>query len=165
MSGRAESRPSMQLFCYFGTMRYITIIIFSLVFSQVIAQKSDKDVAIRYITKAMQEQEDAWNKGDIPAFMKHYWQSDSLRFIGKTGVTYGWQKTMDNYKESYPNKETMGKLTFNNLVIELTDDHTVFVIGKWKLERGEKLGNLEGHYSLLWQKKNGNWVIITDHSS
>ena len=146
-------------------MRYIVSFIFSLFCFYGFAQKSEKDVAIRYITKAMQEQEDCWNRGELPCFMKHYWKSDSLRFIGKTGITYGWQKTMDNYNTSYPNREAMGKLTFNNLAIEFTDVNTVFIIGQWKLERKPKLDNLEGHYSLLWQKKNGQWVIIVDHSS
>ena len=48
----------------------------------------------------MQEQENAWNEGDLNGFMKHYWKSDSLRFIGKSGLNYGWQKTLDNYKKS-----------------------------------------------------------------
>jgi ketosteroid isomerase-like protein len=149
----------------FVYMKYFLIAILSLCSFQGFSQKSEKDITIRYITKAMQEQEDCWNRGDIPCFMKHYWKSDSLRFIGKTGITYGWQKTLDNYNTSYPNKEAMGELTFNNLVIEFTDINTVFIVGQWKLQRKPELENLEGHYSLLWQKKDGRWVIIADHSS
>lgn len=146
-------------------MRFILPVFLSLFFSTAFAQKSENDVAIRYITKAMKEQEECWNKGDVSCFMTHYWKSDSLRFIGKSGLTYGWQPTLDNYLKSYPDKNAMGKLTFQNIVMEFTDVHTVLVIGKWKLERTGDLKNLEGHYSLLWQQKNGQWVIITDHSS
>ncbi|HLC82952.1 MAG TPA: DUF4440 domain-containing protein, partial [Bacteroidia bacterium] len=60
------------------------------------------------ITKAMQDQEAAWNKGDLEAFMIPYWKSDSLKFVGKSGITYGWQNTLDNYKKNYPDKATMG---------------------------------------------------------
>lgn len=146
-------------------MKYSFILVFMLVFASVFSQKSSNDVAIRYITKAMLEQEACWNKGDIPCFMEHYWHSDSLRFMGSKGVSYGWQKTLDNYIKSYPDKASMGKLNFNNEVMEFTDEHTVLVIGKWKLERSEDLKNLKGYYLLLWQQKNGVWVIVLDHSS
>ena len=65
------------------------------------------------ILSVMKMQEKAWSDGDIEAFMQGYWQSDSLMFIGKNGIKYGWQTTFDNYKKSYPNKAAMGKLEFD----------------------------------------------------
>ena len=59
----------------------------------------------------------------------------------------------------------MGKLKFSNLSIKKIDTNTITVLGKWKLLRNEDLGDLEGYYSLIWQKKNNDWVIIADHSS
>jgi len=37
------------------------------------------------------------------------------------------------------------------------------VTGKWFLERS--IGNIGGHYTLLFRKINGRWVIVSDHSS
>lgn len=113
----------------------------------------------------MQEQEACWNRGDIDCFMKHYWQSDSLEFIGKSGLTRGWQKTLDNYKKSYSNKDEMGQLSFEYLKEELIDNNTFHIIGKWKLLRNVIGDTLQGHFTLLWQKRNNEWVIISDHSS
>lgn len=118
-----------------------------------------------HIEVLMQEQEDAWNEGNLESFMKHYWNSDSLRFIGKSGLNKGWQKTLKNYKKSYKSKEEMGTLKFNNKNIEILEEETIFVIGEWYLKRQDSLGDLKGMYSLIWQKKNDNWVITTDHSS
>jgi ketosteroid isomerase-like protein len=115
------------------------------------------------IENLMAEQESAWNKADINGFMKHYWQSDSLEFIGKKGLTYGWQATLDNYKKSYPDASAMGRLQFTNLKIEDLNPHNVYVVGKWQLFR--MADTLSGHYTLLWQKKNNHWVIVSDHSS
>ncbi len=115
------------------------------------------------IESLMAEQESAWNKADINGFMKHYWQSDSLEFIGKKGLTYGWQATLDNYKKSYPDASAMGRLQFTNLKIEDLDPQNVYVVGKWQLFR--TADTLAGHYTLLWKKKNGRWVIVLDHSS
>ena len=51
------------------------------------------------ILKVLHEQQTAWNNGEIENFMKGYWKDDSLLFIGSKGPTYGWQKTLDNYKK------------------------------------------------------------------
>ena len=119
----------------------------------------------KHIKINMQEQENAWNEGDLEGFMKHYWKSDSLRFIGNSGLNKGWQKTLDNYKRSYKNKEEMGTLKFTNKSIEILGEESIFVIGGWHLMRQDSLGDLKGMYSLIWQQKNGKWVITADHSS
>jgi ketosteroid isomerase-like protein len=59
----------------------------------------------------------------------------------------------------------MGTLKFTNKSMDILGEETIFVIGEWHLKRDETLGDLQGMYSLIWQKKNGTWVIITDHSS
>lgn len=111
----------------------------------------------------MQTQEDAWNRGDLEAFMDAYWHSDSLQFIGSRGLTYGWQQTLDNYKKGYPDRDAMGALKFTVLSIQQLSPKSAFVIGKWHLAR--KAGDLSGHYTLLWKKIKGKWVIVADHSS
>jgi ketosteroid isomerase-like protein len=115
------------------------------------------------ISKLMAEQEQAWNKGDIDGFMESYWHSDSLKFIGKKGLTYGWKSTLENYKKSYPDKAAMGTLKFTNLSIEQQSKTACYVIGQWHLQREKD--ELGGYYTLLWKKIDGKWVIVADHSS
>ena len=119
--------------------------------------------SIAAIQAVMDTQQVAWNRGDIDGFMQGYWASDSLRFIGKRGITFGWQSTLDNYKKSYPGTEAMGRLQFTNLSMEITGDSSAYVIGKWELFR--TADTLSGHYSLLWKCMNGRWIIVADHSS
>ena len=115
------------------------------------------------ITDILAIQEKSWNEGDINGFMKYYWHSDSLKFIGSSGLSYGWQTTLNNYKKSYPDKATMGILTYTVLSMEKLSKKSAFVIGKWHLQRTED--ELSGHFSLVWKKINGNWLIVADHSS
>ncbi len=115
------------------------------------------------IRNMLDEQTNAWNKGDLEGFMKGYWKSDSLMFIGKSGVTYGWTNTLNNYKKGYPDTAAMGKLHFDILLVKKLSDTYYQVVGKWFLKR--TIGDLSGHYTLLLQKKDGAWVIIADHSS
>ena len=104
-----------------------------------------------------------WNSGNIDTFMKGYWENDSLMFIGKSGVTYGWTNTLKNYKKGYPDTAAMGKLTFNLIQVKKLSNQYYHVTGKWFLKRS--IGDIGGHYTLLFQKINGRWVIISDHSS
>jgi len=115
------------------------------------------------IRKLLGDQSAAWNRGDIETFMKGYWENDSLMFIGKSGVTYGWNKTLSNYKRGYPDTASMGKLTFTLIRLQNLSPEYFHVIGKWHLQR--TIGNLEGHFTLLFRKIKGRWVIIADHSS
>lgn len=104
-----------------------------------------------------------WNSGDLNSFMEGYWKNDSLVFIGSSGTTYGYAKTLANYKKNYPDVNYMGKLSFEIIQVRpLTTDH-YFVIGKWHLSR--KVGDASGVYTLLFKKINGKWNIIADHSS
>jgi len=138
--------------------RVFPLVLFLLIALPGFAQKAEK--SIRAI---MQTQEDAWNRGDLEAFMDSYWHSDSLKFIGSRGLTYGWQQTLDNYKKGYPDRDAMGTLKFTILSVEQLSSKSAFVIGKWHLAR--KAGDLSGHYTLLWKKIKGKWVIVADHSS
>lgn len=123
------------------------------------AQSQDEKI----IRNAMNEQLAAWNAGNIPAFMDIYWQSDSLMFIGAGGITYGWEKTKANYLKSYPDTAAMGKLDFTILEIKRLSVLYFFVAGKWHLKR--TIGDIGGHFTLLFKKVKGKWVIVADHSS
>ncbi|MBO9727140.1 MAG: nuclear transport factor 2 family protein [Chitinophaga sp.] len=115
------------------------------------------------ITALMTAQTTAWNNGDIEGFMQTYWHSDSLLFVGKSGITYGWQATLDRYKKTYPDATTMGKLDFKLLEFKPLAANVYLLVGKWHLQRS--IGDLEGHFSLILKKIKGEWKIIEDHTS
>jgi ketosteroid isomerase-like protein len=118
----------------------------------------------RAIIQLLTTQTAAWNRGDVANFMKGYWESDSLVFIGKSGLTYGWQPTLDNYRRSYPNPAAMGQLRFANLRVTPDGPDAAHVVGQWHLTR-PGLGDLQGQYLLVLRRLNGQWVIVADHSS
>lgn len=120
-------------------------------------------IAKEQIKLVMKFQEASWNRGNITEFMKGYWKSDSLLFVGGKGPTYGWSQTLANYLKSYPNPEKMGQLNFEFVKIEILSQVDAFVVGKWELKRTEDI--LQGYYSLLWKKIDGEWKIVADHSS
>ena len=114
-------------------------------------------------SKTLEDQTKHWNQGNIDSFVRGYWKNDSLMFIGKSGVTYGYQNMIDNYKKGYSDTVQMGKLAFDIIRVKKISNEYYFVVGKWFLKRS--VGDLNGHYTLLFQKINGDWVIVVDHSS
>lgn len=128
-------------------------------FSQEEITKSEKE----HILSLLDKQVEAWNEGNLERFMENYWKSDKLVFMGSRGPTYGWQATLDSYKKGYPDKTAMGNLELKILDVNKIDIKTVFLIGRFELTR--EIGDLAGHFTLVIQKIDGNWVIISDHSS
>jgi ketosteroid isomerase-like protein len=140
-------------------MQRSLLLVFILFSCSAFSQSKD-ELAIREL---MSRQSTAWNKGDLDNFMKGYWENDSLMFVGKSGVTYGYKPTLENYKKGYPDKTAMGELNFTLIKIEKLSPQYMFVVGKWHLKR--TIGDLQGHFNLLFRKINNAWVIIVDHSS
>ncbi|KAA9041669.1 DUF4440 domain-containing protein [Ginsengibacter hankyongi] len=133
------------------------LVIFSFLSS--FAQSRKDKIAIR---KVLSTQVNAWNSGSIDDFMKGYWQNDSLMFIGKSGITYGWHTTLNNYKKHYPDTASMGRLNFDVLEMKPLSSLYYYVIGKWDLQRSS--GSLGGYFTLLFKKIKTNWFIIADHT-
>jgi ketosteroid isomerase-like protein len=118
------------------------------------------EIAIRQLLK---EQTAAWNRADLESFMKGYWENDSLMFVGKSGVTYGYKNTLANYKKGYPDTASMGKLEFTLIQLKKLSKDYYHVTGKWFLKRS--IGDLTGYFTLLFRKIDDHWVIVADHSS
>ena len=125
-----------------------------------VAQSAD-EAAIREV---LNRQNKNWNDGNIEAFMEDYWKSDSLMFIGKSGVIYGWQATKDRYFRNYPDRKTMGQLAFDIKQVDLHSSTTAWVLGSWKLTRPQ-VGDVGGYFTLIFKKIDGKWLVVSDHTS
>ncbi|MDP4262703.1 MAG: DUF4440 domain-containing protein [Bacteroidota bacterium] len=133
----------------------------AVLFFSITTMAQSKDETI--IRGVLDEQAKAWNRGDIESYMHGYWENDSLMFIGKSGITYGWANTLKNYKRGYPDTAAMGKLNFTLISFKKLSPDYFHVTGKWHLQRS--IGNLEGYFTLLFRKIKKKWLIIADHSS
>jgi hypothetical protein len=120
------------------------------------------------ILKVLKNQEIKWNEGNLEGYMDGYLRSDSLKFITRKGVTYGWQNTLQKYRKSYPDKAAMGNLQFEMINIEALCDHKALMTGKWTLkiiEKNNQTNEITGYFTLVWQNFDGKWYIIVDHTS
>ena len=136
-------------------------VLFTLLFVPFIAFSQSKDE--KAILSILSAQTTAWNQGNFDQFMVGYLNTDSLMFIGKSGITYGYAATLNNYKKSYAGADKMGKLSFDILHLKKLGRKHYLVVGKWSLRR--TAGDVGGYYTLTFEKQHKGWVIIADHSS
>lgn len=114
------------------------------------------------IQKIMKKQENAWSNHDLEGFMDGYWKNDSLKFYGQNGLTYGWDKTLENYKRNYPTPDHSGTLHFIVDDISKVEANSYFVMGQYFLKR--EVGDANGVFLILFKEINGKWKIIADMS-
>jgi ketosteroid isomerase-like protein len=115
------------------------------------------------IRAVLESQQDAWNRGDLDAFMQGYWKSDRTEFVGASGIQRSWQAVLDRYRQRYPDRTAMGKLTFSNLEITMLGPKAAFVLGEWWLDRASDQPH--GVFTLIFRKFPEGWRIIHDHTS
>ncbi len=124
-----------------------------------------ESISLQAISALLDAQVDAWNHGDINAFMDGYWKSDSLRFASGGAVRRGWEETLDRYLASYPDRSAMGQLTFEDLEMKRLSPQWATVFGRFRLKREAPLNDLTGLFTLLFEKRDGAWIIVSDHTS
>ena len=141
-------------------MKYLLILITALLIDSCNQPTSDAE---KVIDDLLFEQQSAWDEGNIKSFMKAYWVSDSLKFIGAKGITYGYNQTYEGYQKRYPDKAAMGNLKFEILNMSKLSEDAIHMVGKWDLTR--EMGDIGGHFTLVWRKLDGEWLIVSDHTS
>jgi len=140
-------------------MKYL-ILVFLIAFSSC---NSTKEEVLADIKTVLHQQAKDWSNASIEAFMEGYDKTNNLLFVGKSGITKGWQQTLDRYKESYPSKNHTGKLTFDILEIQPINAEAYLLVGEFHLVRN--VGKADGIFTLVFKKINGQWKVISDHTS
>jgi ketosteroid isomerase-like protein len=128
------------------------------------SSKQNSTAATR-IRATLAAQQDAWNRGDIDAFMTAYWNSPELAFIGDT-IARGWQATIERYRRRYPTRAAMGTLTFSAIEVHEVGAEAAWVYGRFALARTKEGGGpANGKFTLVLHRVQGEWKIVLDHTS
>jgi hypothetical protein len=133
-----------------------------LLLAQVSFSQSSEEQDVKEIKAVLKAQRLAWSKDNIEEFMEGYWKSDSLKFYGSNGVTYGWENTLERYKKAYPSEDHTGTLSFKINAVTKIAENAYYVLGEYHLKRN--VGNADGVFMLVFKKIDGEWKIIVDTS-
>lgn len=117
------------------------------------------------IVGVLRAQADAWNRGDLDAFLAGYRRSEQTVFAGGDKVHRGFDAMARRYRESYPTREKMGRLSFSSLAFEQLDGERAVVTGSWELELAGADKRPGGVFTLIWRRFDEGWKIVHDHTS
>ncbi|HWZ41928.1 MAG TPA: nuclear transport factor 2 family protein [Candidatus Saccharimonadales bacterium] len=124
-----------------------------------------RDAAEEGIKHVLLAQIEAWNRGNLRAYMNGYWRSPELVFFSGATVTKGWEPTLERYQQRYASAgKEMGKLEFSELHIEALNHRAAVVTGKWQLTMTDGK-QPHGLFTLVFKKMKAGWRIVHDHSS
>ena len=139
------------------------IVVFLIITSTNSYSQSLKEKDSLKILNVLEQQRIAWNDNNINKFMQGYLKSDKLVFSGSNGPVFGWNFVKDRYLKTYSNKELMGDLSFEINNLFSLSRKVAILLGKFNLQRNNE--KLSGYFTLIFKKINGNWYIVSDHTS
>jgi ketosteroid isomerase-like protein len=108
-------------------------------------------------------QQDAWNRGDIDAFMNGYARSASTVFVSQDEVSRGWEIVRDRYRVKYSDRAKMGTLGFSEIEVTMLSPDAAVVLGRWRLKRAND--EPHGRFTLIFKRLPEGWRIVHDHTS
>jgi ketosteroid isomerase-like protein len=119
--------------------------------------------SISQIQSVLTAQQDAWNRGEIDAFMNGYARSPSTVFISEDEVRRGWETVRDRYRAKYSDRAKMGTLSFSDIEVTMLSPDAAVVLGRWQLKRGND--EPHGRFTLIFKRLPEGWRIVHDHTS
>lgn len=123
-----------------------------------------RTTAEKEVVKALEGQIKAWNKGDLETAMTFYWNSPEMLWVSKSGVERGYQEVLEVFRSDFTDSSTMGVYSYEPLHIEQVSPEAVYFVFRWKIELdGKHL--MGGVSSQIWKKKDGRWVVTSEHAS
>jgi uncharacterized protein (TIGR02246 family) len=129
----------------------------------VCAESEQPPNSVAEIQSVLSAQQDAWNRGDIDAFMNGYAQSASTVFVSEDEVRRGWETVRDRYRIRYSDRAKMGTLSFSDIEVTMLSPDAAVVLGLWRLERAND--EPHGRFTLIFKRLPEGWRIVHDHTS
>lgn len=147
-------------------MKKLNLLLLLILFSLHLYPSSEilnKNLLKKEIKIVLDDSEKGWNSGNLEQYMECYHKSEKMRFAGNGTFNFGWENTLKRYKKGYPDKASMGKLSFSDVDITVISNDAALMFGRWTLKYPGK--ERTGLYTLILRKFPEGWRIVHDHSS
>jgi uncharacterized protein (TIGR02246 family) len=141
----------------------LPIICYILIATFACAAPEQASTSVAEIQSVLNAQQDAWNRGDIDAFMNGYARSASTVFVSQDEVSRGWETVRDRYRVKYSDRTKMGTLSFSEIEVTMLSPDAAVALGRWRLERAND--EPHGRFTLIFKRLPEGWRIVHDHTS
>ncbi|MBP9143708.1 MAG: nuclear transport factor 2 family protein [Thermoanaerobaculia bacterium] len=102
-----------------------------------------------------------WSRGDVPAFASIY--ADDATFVAPSGMTQGRAALVERYRQRYPDRAAMGRLSLEILELRPGGESTASVVARWTLAYPDK-PDVSGLTLLVFHRLPAGWRIVQDAS-
>ena len=124
----------------------------------------EAEAARAEIAAMMRASAQAWNRGDLDAFVADYAPGEGTTYIGGARIVRGPAAIRAAYAPRFAPGATRDSLSFENLEVDLLAPGIANAIAFYRLSRGDST-TARGPTSLVMRKQGGRWLIVHDHSS
>ncbi len=107
---------------------------------------------------------DAWNRGDLTAFVADYADDSATSFVAGGRVHYGTDWIRDNYAPRFAPGAARDSLRFEAVAARPLGGGYALVTARYVLFQGEATTS-SGPFTLVLQRRDRGWRIIHDHTS
>ena len=109
-------------------------------------------------------QQDAWNRGDLAGYMDGYARTPDLVFTSGNRIRRGWDETMAAYQKRYGGSGAgMGHLAMDVIEVQPVGSDGAVLLGRWRLTETPQAGG--GVFSVVAERRPEGWRIVHDHTS
>jgi beta-aspartyl-peptidase (threonine type) len=116
------------------------------------------------IKAVLEDQRQAWNRGDLPGYMLGYARTPALVFTSGAKVRRGWEQTMAAYQRRYGgDRHGMGQLAFTEVEVQSLGADGAVALGRWRVTGSPQAGG--GVFSVALERRPEGWRIVHDHTS
>lgn len=117
------------------------------------------------VVKVILAQQNAWNQGDLDAYLSHYKDAPDTQAV-LANLVRGVDNIRSAFKQNFPNKDSMGTIEDTDIEVKALGDNYALATGKYHLNRPKKSGGaIEGNFMELFEKTPTGWQIIFSQST
>jgi uncharacterized protein (TIGR02246 family) len=117
------------------------------------------------VVKVILAQQDAWNHGDLDAYLATYKDAKDTQALLATLVR-GLDNIRAAYRLNFPNKESMGSLEDSDVQVRALGDDYALATGRYHLMRSKKAGGpSEGTFTEVFEKTAAGWRVVFSEST
>ena len=106
---------------------------------------------------------EAWNRGDLEAFVDDYARDSTTTFVAGGQVQYGWDWIHDNYARWWDLGSERDSLRFEDVAARSLGSDYLLTTARFVLFRGDSV-TASGPFTLVMKRIEGGWKIIHDQT-
>ncbi len=107
---------------------------------------------------------DAWNRGDLDAFMSDYARDSLTGFVSGGRVNRGYDWIRQNYAPRFAPSASRDSLRFEAFSVRPLSPAVALVTARFVLHRDRRT-TASGPFTLVMERRPDGWKILHDHTS